>query len=180
MKSSHRPHSPGTMFEARCDATQPVAQRRSPCRRRGSITLEVALILPILLIVLIATIQYAVFTVIEQGVVHAAAVGAREAGKGATIDELVCVVEHVLAPHGIRVGAHASVMLEDPEASPPVQQRGTFPCCPATSPTLDAGEVRVTVCVDLGGKPFLNALKYIGMDYTGKPFGISSLVRKEP
>jgi len=149
------------------------------CRRRGSITLEVALILPILVLLTIATIQFAVFTTVEQAVVHAATVAAREAAKGASVSELECVVETVLAPHGVAIGEHASIRLEDPEASPSSAQVGTLPCTPAASPAAPAsGEVRVTGSVDMGVKPFLNALKYIGIDYTGKQFSVSSLARK--
>jgi hypothetical protein len=150
------------------------------CRRKGSITLEVSLILPILIVVILAAIQYAVFTTVEQAIVHAATVAAREAGKGASISDLSCIVETELAPHGIRIGNYASVVLEDPEATPAVQTAGATVCTPAQSPTPVAGEVRVTVCVDMGVKPFLNALKYIGINNTGKRFGISSLARKEP
>jgi len=150
-----------------------------PRQRRGSITLEVSLILPLLIILTVATIQFAIFTVVEQAIVHSATVAAREAAKGASLSELTCIVEAVLAPHGITIGDHAAVVLEDPQAIPPVQTAGTIACTPADSPALESGEVRVTVCVDLGGKPFLNALKYIGMDYTGKRFGISAFARKE-
>lgn len=154
--------------------------RRVPRRRQGSITLEVALILPILVLLTIATIQFAVFSTVEQAIVHAATVGAREAAKGASVDELVCVVETVLAPHGVVIGEHASVLLEDPAASPPSVQRGTPLCTPAASPAGPGpGQVRVTVCVDMGYKPFLNALKYLSIDYTGKRFSISSLAKKE-
>lgn len=148
-------------------------------RRRGSITLEVALILPILLLLTIAAIQFAVFTTVEQAVVHAATVAAREAAKGASVSELEGVVETVLAPHGVSIGDHASIRLEDPQASPPSTQVGSLACTPAASPAAPAsGAIRVTVSVDMGAKPFLNALKYLGIDYTGKQFSISSLARK--
>lgn len=153
--------------------------RGSRRRFKGSITLEVALILPILVLLTIATIQFAIFTTVEQAVVHAATVAAREAAKGATVGKLECVVETVLSPHGVTIGDHASVLLEDPQASPSFTQVGSLACTPASNPTApDPGEVRVTVCVDMGVRPFLNSLKYIGIDYTGKRFSISSIARK--
>lgn len=154
---------------------------RSSRRRNGSVTLEVALILPLLVLLTIATIQFAVFTTVEQAVVHAATVAAREAAKGASVDELVDVVETVLAPHGVKIdtGAGTSILLEDPQATPPSVQRGTFPCQPAALPAAPvSGEVRVTISVDMGSKPFLNALKYLGIDHTGQPFSVSSLAKK--
>lgn len=148
-------------------------------RRDGSITLEVALILPLLVLLTIATIQFAVFTTVEQAVVHAATVAAREAAKGASVDELVRVVETVLAPHGVAIGDSASVRLEDPQVPSGAGQRGSFPCEPAAVPSAPAsGEVRVTVSLDMGKKPFLNALKYIGIDHSGQPLSISSLAKK--
>jgi hypothetical protein len=152
------------------------------CRNRGrdgSITLEVALILPLLVLLTIATIQFAVFTTVEQAVVHAATVAAREAAKGASVDELVRVVETVLAPHGVSIPEGAAVRLEDPQADSVSVQVGSLPCEPAATPAaLVPGEIRVTVSLDMGKKPFLNALKYIGIDHSGQPLSISSLAKK--
>ena len=155
-------------------------------RRKGSQTLEVVFVLPILLLASIATIQFGVAMVVAQAVSHAATVGAREAGKmadtvapGVDMDELEKVIEAVLAPHGITIGAHASFVLEDPTAAVPVDQRGTLPCGHPTTPTVHPSEVRVTVCVDLSKRPFLNCLKSVGVDFTGKRFSATSLVKKE-
>lgn len=154
-------------------------RRRNVYGRQGSVTLEVALILPLLVLLTIATIQFAVFTTVEQAVVHAATAAAREAAKGASVAELVCVVETVLEPHGVSIGNGASVRLEDPQAEPVSVQQGSFPCEPAATPAAPvSGEVRVTVSIDMGKKPFLNALKYIGIDHRGQPFSISSLAKK--
>jgi Flp pilus assembly protein TadG len=158
-------------------STSPSARRRR--RRQGVQTLELVIVLPILITVLIAGIQYGIAMVVEQAVVQAATVGAREAGKGANINDLQAVVEAVLYPHDIKIGQCASVVLEDPQAAPPVQQAGALTCAPCSAPDLVAGEVRVTVCVDLSKKPFLNALKSIGICNDGKRFVVSSVVKKE-
>jgi hypothetical protein len=148
-------------------------------RRDGLQTLELVLVLPILMLVSIALFQFAVLMLVEQAVTHAATAGAREAGKGADADELVDVVEAILAPHAIKIGPHASLTLEDPTASPPIDQRGSLACPPPSTPLLDSDEVRVTVCLDLTSKPLLNALKSYGIDLMGKRFRISSVVKKE-
>jgi hypothetical protein len=142
-------------------------------------SLEVVCVLAILILVTVAALQFGVLLVVEQSIAHAATVSAREAGKGADMDDLVCTVESVLAPHGIVIGPHASVVLEDPEAETPVDRRGTFPCCPPSEPSVDSDEVRVTVCVDLGKKPFFSALCAFGVNLAGKRLAISSLVKKE-
>ena len=148
-------------------------------RRHGLQTLELVLVLPILMLVTIGVFQFAVLMLVQQAVTHAATVGAREAGKGADVEELVDVVEAILAPHDIKIGPHASVTLEDPTATSPVEQRGSLACPPPSTPSLDSDEVRVTVCLDLTSKPLLNALKSNGIDLMGKRFRISSVVKKE-
>ena len=158
--------------------TRPLDGRRRG-RRKGSLTLEVVLVLPILLLTLVAGIQFGTTMIVEQAVTHAATVGAREAGKGADVDQVVSAVETMLVPHGIHIGPYAGVVLEDLEASPPVQQRGLPACAPPSTPTLNSTQVRVTVCVDLSSKPFLNAMRFIGVDSRGKRFSVSAVVGKE-
>jgi len=136
-------------------------------------------VLPILIIVTLAIVQFSNTLLVEQAVTHAATVGAREAGKGADADELACVIDAALAPHGIRIGDCASVILEDPAATNPVEIRGTFPCEPCASPALGSNEIRVTVCVDMGKKPFLNSLRYVGICFSGKCMRASSVVKRE-
>jgi hypothetical protein len=142
-------------------------------------TIQVVVVLPILVLMTVAIVQFGIIVVVEQAVAHAATVGAREAGKGADADDLICVVETVLASHCIQIGPKASLVLEDPTADLPVEQRGAVPCCPPSGPSLDPDEVRVTVCVDLSKKPFLNALKCVGVDLAGRRFAASSVVKKE-
>ncbi|NQU25765.1 MAG: pilus assembly protein [Candidatus Nealsonbacteria bacterium] len=148
-------------------------------RRRGVQTLELVIALVVLIVLFVAGIQFGTTMIVEQAVTHAATVGAREAGKGAPIDELALVVERILAPHVVHVGSCASVVLEDPSAAAPVQQAGTLPCDPPSEPALESGEVRVTVAIDLSRRPFLNALAAFGISSRGKQFTVSSVVHRE-
>ncbi len=162
----------------------PTAQGKLPStkrwsRRRALATLQVVLVLPILVLMTVAIIQFGILILVEQAVTHAATVAAREAGKGADVDQLACVVETMLCPHNVKLGPNASLVLEDLEADTPVEQRGTLPCTAPSTPSLDADEVRVTVCVELSKKPFLNALKCVGLDLAGRRFSVSSVVKKE-
>lgn len=164
--------------------SKPIDPRRTRARserRRGMQTLEVVLILPLLLLMTIAIFQFGIMMLVQQAVTQASTVAAREAGKGADIDELVEVINRVLSPHGIVIGVDASVRLEDSEiVIPPAdQQRGDLQCDSPSSPLLGPHEVRVTVCVDLTTKPMLNALRSYGVDFRCKRFQISSIVRKE-
>jgi len=153
------------------------AKRRK--RRRAFQTLEIIIILPICLIASIAAFEFGIAMVIQQAVTHASTVAAREAGKGADIDELVDVVDTVLATHNIEIGPNASIVLEDLNAVVPVDQRGTLACTPPATPLIGFDDVRVTVCVDMGAEPFLNVLWSYGIDFSGKTFTVSSLVKKE-
>jgi hypothetical protein len=74
------------------------------------------------------------------------------------------------------MGAHASLVLEDPDPRPPV---GTLPCTPPATPLPDGDEVRVTLCVSLTAHPMLNILQAYGIDFTGRTFTISALATRE-
>ena len=149
---------------------------RKPRSRRGGMqTLEVVLVLPILLLVTLAIFQFGVLVLIQQSVAHAATVTAREAGKGANVDELVLAANEVLGPHCITIGPDAVVVLEDLVAV----SRGSLACNPPDMPSPGIDEVRTTICVDLIQQPFLTALQAYSIDFSDKRFEISSLVKKE-
>jgi hypothetical protein len=148
-------------------------------RRRGRLAFEILLVLPILLLTTFAIFQFGVALAIKQAVYHSSTVAAREAGKDADVDELVYVVDAIMANHGIQVGQYASVVLEDPDSDTPVVQRGDFACDPPAEPPLAGDEVRVTVCVSMESPPFFNALKNYGIDFSGRHVQVSSVVRKE-
>ena len=148
-------------------------------RRRGMQTLEVVLVLPILLLVSLAIFQFGILVLVQQSVAHAATVTAREAGKGADVDELVLVANEILGPHCITIGADAAVVLEDVVAAQAIDHQGSLTCNPPAEPLMYADEVRTTICVDLIQQPFLRALEAYRVDFSGKRFEISSLVKKE-
>lgn len=151
---------------------------RAGARRRGSQTVELILVLPLLLIVSLAIFQFGVLMVVHQAVSHAATVAAREAGKGATVQDLECVVNEVLSPHGITIGDRASVLLEDPQAAPPIESKGNLTCTAPATPPLDSGEVRVTVCVSTSCRPFINPLASLGFNLAGRTLSVSAVVKR--
>ncbi|GIX02541.1 MAG: hypothetical protein KatS3mg112_1478 [Thermogutta sp.] len=128
-------------------------RRRSS--RRGSLTLEAVLVLPILLLATLAVVQFGVLMLIEQTITHAVTVAAREAGKGADIDATVLSVNAVLGLHGLSVGPGATLVLEDSLSTPAVQVRGTLPCSVPSTPSVPAGMLKATLCVDLTQKTVL-------------------------
>jgi len=147
--------------------------------RKGSLTLQIVLVLPIIVITTIAIIQIGFLLTLRQAVHHAATVGAREAAKGGDIDHVECVVNSILRTHTLQIGDCASVILEDVAVSDTPFQRGTAYCDPPATPALDGNEVRVTVCIDLSKQPLANAMGAVGICGNGKGFRASSVALKE-
>lgn len=147
--------------------------------RRGVLTLEAVLVLSILIVVTVAVFQFAIVMLIEQGITHAVTVAAREAGKGADIDATVESVDAVLGIHGLRIGPGASLVLEDPLATPSVLVRGETACQPPSQPPIPSGYIRATLCVNLGQRPFLNALRTVCLDFSERTFTVSAVARRE-
>ena len=152
------------------------------CRpRRAVITLEFILCLPVLVITLVAAVQYGTAMIVRQAVSHAAAEGAREAGKGADASDVVARVQAILAPHNLWInnnGSGVKVLLEDGINAPQSFGDSTLAATPP-APNPSAAEARVTVCLDLTTSPLSNWLSAYGIDFTGKRFQVSSLVLKE-
>ena len=162
---------------------RPQQTKRNPAlqhrRRKGSLTLQIVLVLPILVIATIAVIQIGFLITLKQAVHHAATAGAREAAKGGDINHVECVVNSILRTHALMVGECASVLLEDVALSATPFQAGTAYCDPPATPVLDGKEVRVTVCIDLSKQPLANALSAVGICGSGKGFRASSVAQKE-
>jgi hypothetical protein len=125
------------------------------------------------------SLQFGLALIVKQAVAQAAIVAAREAGKGADLDELESAIESVLAGHQIEIGDDASFVLEDAPNDPTPQQRGNLECMPPASPTLSSDEVRVTICVSLNAHPFLNILQSYGIDFADHEFSLSSVAPRE-
>lgn len=145
-------------------------------RRHGASTVELVLVLVVLILATFASLQFGMALIVKQAVAHATIVAAREAAKGADVDELQGVVEQVMQGHGIVLGEEASLIVENPLPQPP---RGTLACQAPAAPPLDGDEVRVTLCVSLTAHPILNVLAAYGIDFTGHTFAISSVAKRE-
>lgn len=79
--------------------TTPFRHSRAARRRRGLLTFELILVLPLLLIVVLATIELATMLLANQALSAAAHVGAREASiPGATRARVERAVEQALSP----------------------------------------------------------------------------------
>lgn len=154
--------------------------------RRAAVTLEAILTLPVIVIAFFAAFQFAMKTMYQSSVVHAATTGAREAGKGANVDTVAGVVNTILDVNDIAivdaVGSGTLVILEDGDSG--TTNFGDATTCSAPGDgTPTSGEVRVTVCVKLENTPFFtvfcNGLPDLGLSFAGTTLRASSLVKKE-
>jgi len=151
-------------------------------RRRGVITLELILVMPVLVIMLVAMVEYTTLMILQSTVTHAATVGAREAGKIADIDEVVEAVTVVLGANCIALddaeGSGTKMILESGDELP-IQFGDPALECDVPEIPLQPDEVRVTICVALTATPFCDALRSFGFSLFDKRLEISSLVKKE-
>ena len=158
--------------------------RQRARKRRGVETLELILVLPVLVILIVFCVQFAMVAIFQSAVVHAATVGAREAGKGADLDTIVDAVQRIVGVNCIAIsdvnGSGTKIILEDADSMLPPEEFGD-PLLDCTLPAnaLGPNQVRVTVCVDLTATPFCNALAAWGVTFAGRELKASSLVVKE-
>lgn len=158
-------------------------------RRHGVQVLELILVTPVIVILLVATIQFGSVHLIQSAITHAATVGAREGAQEATVAEVALEVDEVLEPHGIDVVnggspvAGTKVILEvgtdvtqfgDPSFTVSAPQPPEFPA-------LGPAEVRATVYVKLDKTPIINvnALEDFGFIFPGEYFQISAVAKLE-
>ena len=135
--------------------------------RRGVLTVEALFVIPIMLLVTIAIIEFGILLSIQHSVTLAAMKGAREAGKGADISELTGIVNEKLAPHNLIVGTAVAVRLEDPATSTDIKV-GDPDCDPLPgAEAIDPGDIRVTVCVNTTSLPLMGQLDSLGFSLFG-------------
>lgn len=85
--------------------------------RRGGLTLELLLVLPVLLTVLLGTVEFSLWLAAQQQVVLASREGARAAATGAAVDEVEAVVRRVLGDARF-ASAELAVQITDPAGQP--------------------------------------------------------------
>ena len=148
---------------------------RANAKRHGIQAVELLFALPVLAALLLAAVGYARVLIVRSAVNQASAVAAREAGKGAAIQEIVVAVNRVLAVHGMAIsdaaGSGTKVVLDDGFAGRGEYGDPQLELQP--SPTTRANEVRVSVCVRIPGSNGFTAAIY------GRRLSSASVVKKE-
>jgi Flp pilus assembly protein TadG len=144
-------------------------RHRTALARRGVLTVELMLTLPILLLVVLATIEFGILLVSTQAVNAAAAVGAREATlPSATPESVAAAVEKAL--HGWKFLSSLDPIKIEVNGEP----EATIPLADATT----GDSVAVTVCVNSAAAA-PNLLKFIGLTLDGQKTCSTIVMRKE-
>ena len=153
------------------------SMRHSRAKRRGKLVAEALVVIPILLIVTVAFLEFSLVLTLRRSVAGAAILASREAGKGATADEVANLVETSLAGYNISIGPDIGILLEDPQLMIE-EPRGL--ACTAPGSNVSNGNVRVTVCVPSTGTPIVGSLQKLGApDLIGKILSASAVAKKE-
>ncbi len=156
--------------------------KRPKSRRRGVGTLELILALPMLVIVLVAIFEFTMLMILQSTVTHSATVGAREAGKDAQMDELVEIVQAMVAPNCIVIsdepGSGTMIVLESGNGDITKFGDPTMNCTLPPNP-VNPDEMRVTVCVSTSATGICDALGDLGFSIWGRCLQASSLVQRE-
>ena len=155
--------------------TAPTRSRRRR-GRKGYVTLEVIVAILILFIASIVVFQFGIALAIKQSIVHASTVAARESAKGAAPDVVRDSINRIIGSHGLTIGPYATVIIEEMNQS---IQFGSHPCESPNLPTIDSDKVRVTLCVSMKARPFLNSLVAYGIDFSGRTIIVHSVATKE-
>ena len=133
-------------------------------------------------VLLVATVEYAMLMLLESAVTHAATVGAREAGKCSDVVLIAEVVQSVVSRNCITIsGASDSgtkVVLEDGTEGTREFGDPSLTCDLPANP-LNPDEVRVTVCIELAATPICDPLGEFGFSLWDCRLQASSLVKKE-
>ncbi len=160
-------------------------RRQTNNPRRGFQAVELVFAVPILVAVLVVALQCGKAMVIRSGVVQAATVAAREAGKDAGIAEVAQAVNCVLAVHGIAVserpGSGTKVTVQAGRGN--VQEYGD-PGIPAPRVAIRADETLVRVWVNFdarridGHRLFADSCGALGLLFGTKGFAAGALTKR--
>ena len=163
--------------------------RRHPVAkaRRGLLTLEMLFVLPFVLLLFVAALQYGRALVIHSAMTQAATVAAREAGKGADVEDIARAANCILASHGIEIngvaGSGLKIVLHDGCRS--ATQYGDPNWALPDSPSLRPEEVLATVCMKFnarhtdGSRVVANTFGLLGAAFQDDQFCVRCLVKKQ-
>jgi Flp pilus assembly protein TadG len=154
--------------------------------RRGLQALELLFAVPVLAVLLLTALQCGKAMMVRSGVVQAATVAAREAGKGAGIDEVTQAVNCILAAHGIAVtgrpGSGTKVAVQNGRGI--VRQYGDPHMVVLPAPATGGDETLATLWIKFdakrtdGRKLLASSCGVLGLAFGEGRLSASSVVKK--
>jgi hypothetical protein len=156
-------------------------------KRRGLQALELLFVVPVLAVLLVTALQCGRAMMVRSGLVQAATMAAREAGKGAGIEEVAQAVNCVLAAHGIAVsdrpGSGTKVTVQDGRGN--VKQYGDPRMTVNPAPAVRGDETLATVWIKFdakradGRRLLAPSCGVLGLALGDSRLSASSLVKKQ-
>lgn len=144
-------------------------------RRNGVEVLELVLVLPILILSLVAAIQFASVLVVDTTLSHASLEVARLAAMDCTEVQITDRVNEFLAVHDMTLGVGSQLIVED--ASGVTISAGDGSLSPSVSyPPISDARVRATLIVETNATPIPNALRNYCVDFADRQFEHTSVV----
>jgi hypothetical protein len=174
------------------DTTQVYDMKTRPAHpetktRRGFQTLELLFVLPLVLVLFVAALQYGRASVIQSAMTQAATVASREAGKGADVQDIARAVNGVLAPYGIEIDDSADsglkIVLQD-GCGQPTQYGDPNWALPEAS-SVQPDEVLTSVCMKFsarrrdGSRIVADTFGLLEAAFRDGQFCVCSLVKKQ-
>ena len=151
-------------------------------RRRGVQVLEMILITPVFVAVFVAAAEYVPVLIGQSTLTHAVGEGAREAGKGGNLNDVLAAVNKVLLANNLAVtdapGSGTMVVLQN---GPNTFEFGDPNLTCQLPPSPAVGEVQVTLCVLFSAAkinstvPMVSPFNVFGYTLNGKRFQVSAL-----
>jgi Flp pilus assembly protein TadG len=154
--------------------------------RTGAVVLEAVLAIPILVIIVMACVQFGTTMIVEQAILAGVTEGAREGAKVPTTlsaadgNRILSAVQttesSILSTQGISL-ANTQIIVEDSSGI-----RSSGPAVgpvPVVTTITDPAEVRVTVRVELVNTSIPDLLSTFGLNLTTRNFSVVSVSRRD-
>mgnify|MGYP000894981571 CR=1 FL=1 len=169
-----------------CSSDRSTGVRFDRVARTGAVVLEGILAIPILVIIVMACVQFGTTMIVEQAIMAGVTEGAREAAKVPTTlsaadgNRILLAVQatesSILSTQGIS-SANTQVIVEDSSGI-----RSSGPAVgplPGVTTIIDPAEVRVTVRVELVNTSIPDLLSTFGLNLTTRNFSVVSVSRRD-
>ena len=143
-------------------------RRTSAPNRSGVAVLELILVLPILVLTLIAAIQFSSVLTVDTTLKHASIEASRLASLGCDSNQIESRIDEFLSVHNMSIsGGGVRVVIEDENGIAQSSGDGSLTSTTIGGP-VTAGTVRSTLLVETDAQPIPNLLRDYCVDFSGQ------------